>query len=86
MSKVEQAINYDIAIDIINLMKVMASNKKSKASSPEEAEELDKEIDMYCYEESVLNGRHGGEIARRSLYDKVFKLYSPVIKREYATV
>lgn len=85
MCKAEQAMNYDLAIDIINLMKTMASNKKDSAQDADACEELDREIDMYCYEEGVLNGRYGGELARQSLYDKVFNQYSPIIKREFAS-
>jgi hypothetical protein len=39
---------------------------------------------MYCYEEGVLMGRNGDELARASLYDKVFNMYSPIVKKAYA--
>jgi hypothetical protein len=84
MSSEEQAMNYDLAIDIINLMKMMASRKKANAKSEEERVELDEKIGMYCYEEGVLTGRNGDDLARTSLYDKVFNLYSPIVKSEYA--
>lgn len=84
MSAAEQAMNYDLAIDIINLMRMMASKQKQEVTSERERKELDEKIDMYCYEEGVLTGRNGNEKARISLYDKVFRLYSPIIKASYA--
>ena len=77
-------MNYDLAIDIINLMKMMASRAKANARTETERAELDERIGMYCYEEGVLTGRNGDDLARISLYDKVFNLYSPIVKREYA--
>ena len=84
MSAAEQAMNYDLAIDIINLMRMMASKQKDEAKTAEERRALDEKIDMYCYEEGVLTGRNGNEKARASLYDKVFNMYSPQIKQAYA--
>ncbi|MBQ8959075.1 MAG: hypothetical protein IJ057_11365 [Bacteroidales bacterium] len=83
MSAAEQAMNYDLAIDIINLMKMMASDEKDKTKDEAKRKALDEKIDMYCYEESVLNGK-GDDSALLSLYDKVFNLYSPIIKEAYA--
>ena len=83
MSAAEQAMNYDLAIDIINLMKMMASDEKDKTTDEAKKKALDEKIDMYCYEESVLNG-NGDNAALVSLYDKVFNLYSPIIKEAYA--
>ena len=83
MSAAEQAMNYDLAIDIINLMRMMASKQKDEAKTEEERKALDEKIEMYCYEESILNGK-GDDVARVSLYDKVFNLYSPIVKAAYA--
>ena len=83
MSAAEQAMNYDLAIDIINLMKMMASDEMEKTTDEAKRKALDERIDMYCYEESILNGK-GDDVARLSLYDKVFNLYSPEIKKAYA--
>ncbi len=47
MSDLEQAM----AIDIINLMKAMASKKKDEVSNDEERGRIREEIEMYCYEE-----------------------------------
>lgn len=84
MSAAEQAMNYDLAIDIINLMRMMAAQKIKEASSEAERKMLDEKIDMYCYEEGVLTGRNGNEKTRISIYDKVFNLYSPIVKAAYA--
>ena len=84
MGAIEQAMNYDLAMDLINMMKMMASRKKEKAASEEEKAELEQEIRMYCYEEGVLTGRNGDELAQASLYDKVMGMYSPIVKKAYA--
>jgi hypothetical protein len=83
MSAAEQAINYDLAIDIINLMKTIASDEKDKTTDEAERKALDEKIDMYCYEEDILNSKVD-EAACLSIYDKVFNLYSPIIKKTYA--
>lgn len=77
-------MNYDLAVDLVNMMKMMASRKKKKAASEEEKAKIEQEIRMYCYEEGVLTGRNGDELAQASLYDKVFNMYSPIVKKAYA--
>ena len=83
MGVIEQAMNYDLAIDLVNMMKMMASRKKEKATSVEEKAELEQLIRMYCYEEGVLTGRNGDEMTQASLYDKVMNMYSPIVKKAY---
>ncbi len=81
MSDLEQAM----AIDIINLMKAMASKKKDEVSNDEERGRIREEIEMYCYEEGGIKGRYGDEKARRSMYGKVFNMYSPLIRKIYGS-
>ena len=83
MSASEQAMNYVLAIEIINLMKTMASDEMDKTTDEAKRKKLDEKIDMYCYEENVLNTKED-EAACLSIYDKVFNLYSPFIKKAYA--
>lgn len=85
MIEIENAFDYDIAVDLVNMMKMMASRRKEKATSQEERAKQQRLINMYCYEEGVLMGRNGDELARASLYDKAFNLYSPIVKKAYAT-
>ena len=49
MSAAEQAMNYDLAIEIINLMRMLASKQKDKATTEEERKTLEERIDMYCW-------------------------------------
>ena len=85
MIEIENAFDYDIAVDLVNMMKMMASRRKEKATSQDEKSKQQRLINMYCYEEGVLIGRNGDELARASLYDKAFNMYSPIVKKAYAT-
>ena len=84
MIEIKNAMDYDIAVDLVNMMKMMASRRKEKATSQEERAKQQRLINMYCYEEGVLMGRNGDDLARASLYDKAFNMYSPIVKKAYA--
>ena len=77
MDIVQQAINYDVAIEMIAKMRSEAIRRKQSATSEEERQKVTNEIQVYNAEESVLNG-YGSEEARTSVYDKVFRFYGPM--------
>ena len=79
MDIVQQAINYDVAIEMIAKMRSEAIRRKQSATSEEERQKVTNEIQVYNAEESVLNG-YGSEEARTSVYDKVFRFYGPMIR------
>lgn len=79
MDIVQQAIDYDVAIEMIATMRTKAIKRKHRTKSAEERQEADNEIRVYNAEESILNG-YGTEEARASVYDKVFRFYGPIIK------
>ena len=85
MVEIKNAMDYDIAVDLVNMMKMMASRKKEKATTQEEWVKQQGLINMYCYEEGVLMGRNGDDQARASLYDKAFNMYSPIVKKAYGS-
>lgn len=85
MVEIEKAMDYDIAVDLVNMMKMMASRRKEKATNQDEKSKQQRLINMYCYEEGVLMGRNGDEQARASMYDKAFNMYSPIVKRAYGS-
>lgn len=79
MDIVQQAINHDVAIEMIAKMRSEAIRRKHSATSEEERQRVTNEIQVYNAEESVLNG-YGSDEARTSVYDKVFRFYGPIIK------
>lgn len=79
MDIVQQAINYDVAIEMIAKMRSEAIRRKQSATSEDEREKFVEEIKVYNAEESVLNG-YGSDEARTSVYDKVFRFYGPIIR------
>lgn len=79
MDIVQQAINYDVAIEMIAKMRSEAIRRKHSATSEEERQKVANEIQVYNAEESVLNG-YGSDEARLSVYDKVFRFYAPIIR------
>ena len=81
MDIVQQAINYDVAIEMIAKLRSEAIRRKRSASSEEERQKYTQEILAYNADESVLNG-YGSDDARTSVYDKVFRFYGPMIREE----
>ena len=47
MIEIENAFDYDIAVDLVNMMKMMASRRKEKATSQEERAKQQRLINMY---------------------------------------
>jgi hypothetical protein len=79
MDIVQQAINYDVAIEMIAKLRSEAIRRKHAATSEEERQKITQEILAYNADESVLNG-YGSDDARTSVYDKVFRFYGPMIR------
>ncbi len=79
MDIVEEAINFDVAIEMIARLRSEAIKRKHAATSEEERQAADAEIKAYNADERVLNG-YGSDDARASVYDKVFRFYGPLIK------
>ena len=55
--------------------------RKQAATTEEERQAADAEIKAYNADESVLNG-YGSDDARTSVYDKVFRFYGPMIRKQ----
>ena len=81
MDIVQQAINYDVAIEMIAKLRSEAIRRKRSATSEEERQKYTQEILASNADESVLNG-YGSDDARTSVYDKVFRFYGPMIRGE----
>lgn len=79
MDILEEAINFDVAIEMIARLRSEAIKRKHAATSEEERQAADAEIKAYNADERVLNG-YGSDDARASVYDKVFRFYGPLIK------
>lgn len=82
---IQQALDYDIAIELLAKMRSDAIRRKHSATSEEEKLRAGNEIQVYNAEESILNG-YGSDDARTSVYDKVFRFYGPIIKSLYKHV
>ena len=78
MDIVQQAINYDVAIEMIQSMRVKAIRKMNNAPSEEERQRAENEVRLYNKEERILN--YGEQSAKESVYDKVFRFYGPIIR------
>lgn len=79
MDIVQQAIDYDVAIEMIAKLRSEAIRRKQAATSEEDRQKYAQEILAYNADESVLNG-YGSDDARTSVYDKVFRFYGPMIR------
>ena len=78
MSRKDDAIDYDVAHSIINHMYVMAIMAWQETEDSLKRERLDKDISMYRWELAQLNRKD--ENAYRSVVDKAFNQYGPMIK------
>lgn len=82
---IQQALDYDVAIELLAKMRSDAIRRKHSATSEEEKLRAGNEIQVYNAEESILNGC-GSDDARLSVYDKIFRFYGPIIKTLYEQV
>lgn len=78
MDIVQQAIDYDVAIEMIQSMRVKAIKRMNDAPSEEERQKAEQEIRLYNKEERILN--YGEATAKESVYDKVFRFYGPLLR------
>lgn len=79
MDIVQQAIDYDVAIEMIAELRSEAIRRKQSATTKEERQKYSQEIQAYNVDESVLNG-YGSDDARTFVYDKVFRFYGPLLR------
>lgn len=76
MDIVQQAINYDVAIEIIAKLRSEAIRCKHAATTEEERQKYSQEILAYNADESVLNG-YGTDEDRTAVYRKLFRANEP---------
>ena len=79
----ENAYDLDVALDVVSSLRAMKCKERDKASDPDEKRKLQNEIDMMYFERNALY--KNGEL-QRSVMDKAFRLYAPILKAHYATV
>ncbi len=79
MDIVQQTINYDVAIEILAIMRTTANKARCAATSEEEREKQWQLIRTYNAEQRILDGLTGDEDARKAVYDKVFRFYAPIV-------
>ena len=80
MDIVQQSINYDVAIDILAIMRATANKAKCAATSEDEREKFVEEIKVYNAEQRILDGLSGDDDSKKAVYDKIFKFYAPIVR------
>ena len=75
-------ISFEVALEMLRNMKAICISKLNKATG-EDKQNLLKEYDMLTYEFDTLY--KGPEDARNSVYDKIKRLYSPILKEYFGT-
>lgn len=71
----------DRAIEIIGQMRSEAIRRRQSATSEQERQDAKDEIAIYNREEQVIYG-YADEEVRQSVFDKVFRFYGPLLKKE----
>ena len=77
----EDKLKYELdrAIEIIGQMRSEAIRRGQSATSEQERQDALDEIAIYNREEQVIYG-YGDEEVRQSVFDKVFRFYSPLLR------
>jgi hypothetical protein len=73
----------DVALSILGSMRVKKINEFDAEVQPDKKERLNQELDILLAEENAL---YSTSIMQKSVMDKAFRLYAPILKKEYATV
>ena len=79
----ENAYNLDVALDVVSSLRVLKCREYEKETDPDKKQKLLQDIDMMQFERKALY--KNGEL-QRSVMDKAFRLYAPILKAHYAAV
>jgi len=79
METVNEALNYDLAIEILQSMRVKTERTIDSAQTETERKEARALLKLYNMEEKILNG-WDNDFSRQSVYDKVFRFYAPLVR------
>ena len=79
METVNEALNYDLAIEILQSMRVKTERTIDSAQTETEKKEARALLKLYNMEEKILNG-WDNDFSRQSVYDKVFRFYAPLVR------
>lgn len=82
MDIVQQALDYDLAIERIARLRSEAIRRYHAATSDEERQKAENEIRAYNTDERVLNG-YGSDEERKAVYDKVFEIYKTMFEKKF---
>lgn len=80
MDIVQQTINYDVALEILAIMRTTANKARCAATSDEERNKFVEEIKIYNAEQRILDGLSGDDDSKKAVYDKIFKFYAPIVR------
>ena len=83
MENLENAYDLDVALDVVSSLWAMKCNERDKEIDFDKKQKLQDEADMIQFERSALY--KNGEL-QRSVMDKAFRLYAPILKAHYAAV
>ena len=79
MESINEALDYDLAIEILQSMRVKTERTIDSAQTETERKEAQALLKLYNMEEKILNG-WGNDYSRQSVYDKVFRFYAPLVR------
>lgn len=77
---VQEALDYDLAIELIARLRSEAIKRKHAATSDEERLQADAEIQAYNADENILNG-YGTDEDRMAVYAKLLRSSSPMPRK-----
>lgn len=79
----EYPISLDTALTLVNGMRGIKTRLLKTVRNEEEKEKLTTEIQVLNVEEKMLYG--ADDLPRLSVMEKALKIYSPILKQEYAS-
>ena len=79
----ENAYNLDVALDVVSTLWALKCREYKNETDPKKKQKLLQEVDMMQFEKGALY--RNGEV-QKSVMDKAFRLYAPILKAHYAAV
>ncbi|MCL2072414.1 MAG: hypothetical protein FWH18_00675 [Marinilabiliaceae bacterium] len=79
----ENAYDLDVALDVVSTLWALKCREYKNETDPQKKQKLLQEVDMMQFEKGALY--RNGEV-QKSVMDKAFRLYAPILKAHYAAV
>jgi hypothetical protein len=82
----EYPMSIDTAVEILAYFIAKKGQQADTTVDVKQKNSIENQIDMLQYETDVIYGLEGDDKIRRSIYDKIYNLYSPQMKYDVSRI